>query len=96
MGTDLDGFTAGIATLRAEWQLAGRDPSMLQSQANIPVVRDRHGVPDLARTIGGAGAWVDAGATAKTSPSKPSPPIRPPAQPSGPTPLEGSHPRPVI
>jgi probable F420-dependent oxidoreductase len=64
MGTDLDGFTAGIATLRAEWQLAGRDPSTLQSQANIPVVRNRHGVPDLARTIGGAGAWADAGATA--------------------------------
>jgi probable F420-dependent oxidoreductase len=63
MGTDAAGLTAGVATLRAAFAAAGRDPAGLGVRAALPVVRDRDGRADVDRTLAAAPDLLLAGAT---------------------------------
>ena len=63
MGESVDGLAAGVAEVRAALATAGRDPDDLGVQGALPVVRDDDKRPDLAATMAGAPALLDAGAT---------------------------------
>lgn len=68
MGETLDGLAAGVATLRAAWSAAGRDPAQLRVRGSLPVVRDAGGEADVDATVEGAPALLAAGATEVTMP----------------------------
>ena len=58
MGATLDDVRAGTTQLRAALEAAGRDPSTLRVRVPLRIVKG-----DLAATLAGADAAVDAGAT---------------------------------
>jgi probable F420-dependent oxidoreductase len=53
----------GVARAREALEAAGRDPAGLQVQGTLPVVKGSDGSVDLARTMDGVPALVDAGIT---------------------------------
>jgi probable F420-dependent oxidoreductase len=63
MGASVDDLRDGASRLRAAFVEAGRDPSSLRVQGSATYVRGDDGRPDLARTLDGVPALVDAGAT---------------------------------
>lgn len=63
MGESVDGLGDGVAVVRKALADAGRDPDDLGVQGALPVVRDADGRPDLAATMAGAPALLEAGAT---------------------------------
>lgn len=63
MGASLDDLRDGASRLRAAFVDAGRDPASLRVQGSATYVRGADGRPDLAATLDGVPALVDAGAT---------------------------------
>jgi probable F420-dependent oxidoreductase len=61
-GDDIANPRPGIEAMRAALRDAGRDPSVLQVQGTLPVVRV-DGVVDIAATVAGVPALVEAGIT---------------------------------
>ena len=59
MGASAEEIETGVATIRAAFVDAGRDPDDLQVQRPLPVERDAAGVPDLAATLRGAERFGD-------------------------------------
>jgi hypothetical protein len=53
----------GVAQAREALEAAGRNPAGLQVQGTLPVVKGSDGSVDLARTMDGVPALVDAGIT---------------------------------
>ncbi len=60
---DPDEIASGIQTLHKAFEEAGRQPNELAVRAMPSVVFTSAGVPDLAATLAGAQAYIDAGAT---------------------------------
>lgn len=60
-------LAAGVHLVAAAWCEAGRDLAELAVQGSLPVVNGRDGRPDVARSLGEAGALLDAGATTSRS-----------------------------
>jgi probable F420-dependent oxidoreductase len=63
MGESLGGITAGITTLRAAYEKAGRAPDELRVRAPLPIVRGSDGTPSVTATMSGIDAFSDAGVT---------------------------------
>jgi probable F420-dependent oxidoreductase len=62
-GPDAKDPAAGVARLRGALAQAGRDASGFQVQGRLPVVKGSDGSMDLARTMAGVPALVEAGIT---------------------------------
>lgn len=63
MGSSVDDVAEGVTRLRKAFADAGRDPAELSVQAPLPVVRGEDRRVDLARSVAGVAAVVEAGAT---------------------------------
>ena len=63
MGSTVDVIGEGATRLRKAFADAGRDPAGLSVQGALPVVRGEDRRPDLAASVAGGPALVDAGAT---------------------------------
>ncbi len=63
MGSSVDGIREGTTRLRKAFAEAGRDPTTVQVQAPVPLVRDESKRVDLAASAAGVPALVEAGAT---------------------------------
>jgi probable F420-dependent oxidoreductase len=61
--TSPEDVALGCELIRAECAGAGRDPAEISVRCSLPAVRPRGGRADLAATMAGAKAFVDAGAT---------------------------------
>jgi probable F420-dependent oxidoreductase len=63
MGASLADIADGKAQIVDAWRAAGRDLSVLQVQAPLPITRGDEGTPDLARSLASVPDLVAAGAT---------------------------------
>jgi probable F420-dependent oxidoreductase len=61
--TSADDVARGCELIRAEYARAGRDPADISVRCSLPAVRTSGARADLADTMAGAKAFVDAGAT---------------------------------
>jgi probable F420-dependent oxidoreductase len=66
MRASLEQIGDGIRVLRERFVDAGRDPDTLKVRAPLPVVSGSSGEPDLAATIDGAAAFIEAGVSEVT------------------------------
>jgi probable F420-dependent oxidoreductase len=66
MRAGLEQIGDGIRVLRERFTEAGRDPDSIKVRAPLPVVTGGDGNPDLAATIEGAAAFVEAGVSEVT------------------------------
>jgi probable F420-dependent oxidoreductase len=69
MGTTLDGLAEGVATLRAEYAAAGREPAELRVRMPLPLAKGAEGRRDLAASMAALSEVLGAGATEISLPS---------------------------
>jgi probable F420-dependent oxidoreductase len=63
MGASADDIAAGVATLRAAFTEAGRDPATLQVRAPLGLARNGAGDPDIVATVSRRDALGEVGVT---------------------------------
>jgi probable F420-dependent oxidoreductase len=69
MGTTVDGLAEGVATLRAAYAAADRDPADLRVRMALPLAKGSGGGRDLSASLAGLGDVLAAGATEVSVPS---------------------------
>jgi probable F420-dependent oxidoreductase len=69
MGTTLDGLGQGVATLRAAYAEAGREPGELRVRMSLPLVKGAGGGRDLGSSLSALPDVLAAGATEVSVPS---------------------------
>jgi probable F420-dependent oxidoreductase len=69
MGTTVEGLADGVATLRAAYAVAGREPDELRVRMPLPLAKDGDGRRDLAASLSSVADVLAAGATEVSVPS---------------------------